>query len=57
MLEVRAIETETTQRNVIAKSRRRFIGKVLADDGNQPFSVGCTKRNSRIDFFVCLLSE
>ncbi len=57
MLEVRAVETETTQRNVIAESRRRFIGQVLANDRNRPFSVDCAERNSRIDFFVRLLIE
>jgi hypothetical protein len=41
MLEVRAVETETTQRNVIAESRRRFTGQVFANDGDRPLAVDC----------------
>ena len=57
MLEVRAVEPETAQRNVITESRRRLVAQVLANDSNQPFSVDCTERNSRIDFFMRLLIE
>ena len=55
MLEVCAVETKTSQRNVIAESRRRLVAQVLAGDLEPPATVGGVVSNDPVDQAVGLL--